>query len=64
MNLFEPKAYGVWDLGVVKLCVLSYGMVAGAYGSSWVKSHLWLFATVFVLTCARAAFFHWHVKTD
>ena len=48
MNLFKPKTYGVWDLGVVKLCVLSYGMVAGAYFSSWVKDHRWLFAVVFV----------------
>ena len=63
MNLFKPKTYGVFDLGVVKLCVLSYGMVAGAYFSVWVKAHLCLFAAMFVVTCARAAYFYWFAKT-
>ena len=63
MNLFKPKTYGMWDLGVVKLCVLSYGMVLGAYFASWVKGHLWLFAAVFVVTGARAAYFYLFAKT-
>ena len=61
--MFKPKTYGVWDLGVVKLCVLSYGMVAGAYLSAWVIAHLWFFAAVCVITCARAAYFYWHATT-
>jgi hypothetical protein len=64
MNLFKPKTYGVWDFGVVKLCVLGYGMVAGAYFSSWVKAHRWLFAVVFVVTCVRAVYFYWGIKKD
>jgi len=64
MNLFKSKTYGIFDLGVVKLCVLSYGMVAGAYLSSWVKAHLWLFAAVFVVTVVRAANFYWFAETD
>ena len=62
--MLKPKTYGLWDLGVVKLCVLSYGMVAGAYLSDWVKAHLWLFAAVFAVTCVRAAYYYWGVKTD
>ena len=64
MKFFKAKPYGIFDLGVVKLCVLSYGMVLGAYFSPWVKSHRCLFAAVFVVTCARAAYFYWGVKTD
>ena len=64
MNVFKSKFYGVWDLGVVKLCVLSYGMVLGAYLAPWVKSHLWFFAVLFVVTCVRASYFHWFTASN
>ena len=43
-------ALGVWDIGVLKIYCVLFGMIVGAYVSTFVREHVWWFvAAVLVL---------------
>ena len=48
MDLFEwaekrTAAMTIWDIGVLKVYCVLFGMIAGAYISLFVREHLWWF---------------------
>lgn len=45
----KTKALSVWDIGVLKIYCVLFGMIVGAYASSFVLEHVWIFAGVVVV---------------
>ena len=51
-NLFSSYTYTWWQMGVFKISLLSIGLIAGAYLSSFVLGAVWIFVGIAVLaTC-------------
>ena len=51
MNLIHwaeqrTKALNIWDIGALKIYCVLFGMVVGAYLSSFVRDHVWWFVGV------------------
>jgi uncharacterized membrane protein YfcA len=44
------KKLTFWDVGVLKLCLVVFGMVLGAYVANFVKQYVWWFVVVFAIT--------------
>jgi len=55
MKLFRTKIWYWWDSGILKLCCILLGMIAGAYLSDFVKGHVWTFAVVAVIAAIHPA---------
>lgn len=54
MSLFdwaERKIRGlhIWEFALVKLVLVLFGIIVGAYLALFVKQYLWWFVTVFVM---------------
>ncbi|MCP4897923.1 MAG: hypothetical protein GY906_13205 [bacterium] len=46
----RTKALSVWDIGVLKIYCVLFGMIVGAYASTLVRNHVWWFvAAVLIL---------------
>jgi putative Mn2+ efflux pump MntP len=45
----RTKALSIWDIGVVKTYCVLFGIIVGAYLSSFVKQHVWWFAGAVVV---------------
>jgi len=57
MSLFswietKIQKYSIWDFGVLKLCVVVFGIIIGAYISTFVKDNLGIFIAIFVVSYA------------
>lgn len=39
----QTKALSIWDIGVLKIYCVLFGMIVGAYLSSFVQHHVWWF---------------------
>ncbi|MDH4070462.1 MAG: hypothetical protein OEV30_08560 [Ignavibacteria bacterium] len=48
----KVQRLSIWDFGVFKICLISIGMVAGAWLSGFVLANMELFITVFLVTWA------------
>lgn len=48
-NLFRSYTYTWWQMGVFKISLLSIGLIAGAYLSSFVLGVVWLIVAVAAL---------------
>ena len=48
-NLFSSYTYTWWQMGVFKISLLSIGLIAGAYLSSFVLGAVWIFVGIAVL---------------
>jgi hypothetical protein len=62
MKLFKDKTYTVFELGVLKTCVMCVGLILGAYFSPYVKMFLWVIVPLGVVTYIRAMYFYWRDK--
>ena len=40
----RTKSLNIWDIGILKIYCVLFGMIVGAYVSSFVKDHFWWFA--------------------
>lgn len=52
MNFFNRKT--TWsniELGLMKICLISFGIVAGLYFFQSLKAYFWEFLGVFAITC-------------
>ena len=39
----RAKSLNLWDIGVLKIYCVLFGMIVGAYVSSFVRDHVWWF---------------------
>lgn len=45
-------ALGLWDIGVLKIYCVLFGVIVGAYAANFVRDHVWWFVLlVLVLGC-------------
>ena len=42
----RTRTMSIWDIGVLKICCVLFGMIVGAYVSTFVKGHVWWFVGV------------------
>lgn len=42
----RTEALNLWDIGILKIYCVLFGMIVGAYASSFVRDHVWWFAGV------------------
>lgn len=54
----RTEALNTWDIGILKIYCVLFGMIVGAYVSSFVRDHVWWFAGV-VLVLGGYLGFKW-----
>lgn len=54
----RTEALTVWDIGVLKIYCVLFGMIAGAYLSSFVRQEVWWFVAA-VLVLGGGLFYRW-----
>ncbi len=59
MRIFRNKTYTVFELGVLKTCVLCVGLMLGAYYPEHVKRFILPIAAIAAVTYLRAMYFYW-----
>jgi len=62
MKLFKDKTYTVFELGVLKVCVMCVGLIIGAHFAPYVKRYLWVFVVLGFVTYIRAMHYYWFTK--
>lgn len=50
MQIFKTWAFKWWEVGLIKLCLLSLGILLGLYFYGYLASLLWLWWVLFVVT--------------
>jgi hypothetical protein len=50
MELFKTWTFEWWEVGLIKVCLLSLGMLVGVYFYDFVMSLSWLWLVLFVAT--------------
>jgi len=50
MKIFKTWTFRWWEVGLVKLCLLSLGIILALYFQDYLISLLWLWWVIFVLT--------------
>jgi uncharacterized membrane protein YfcA len=54
----RTRALNIWDIGVLKIYCVLFGMIVGAYVSTFVRGHIWWFAAA-VLALGGWLGFRW-----
>jgi len=62
VKLFKDKTYTVFELGVLKTCVMCVGLILGAYFAPYIKKFLWILVPLGIITYIRAMYFYWRDK--
>jgi hypothetical protein len=55
MKLLRNKMWNWWDIGILKLCCIIYGLIAGAYFHEIVMPYIWIFLVAAVMLTIRPA---------
>ena len=55
MKLLITKIWNWWDIGLLKWCVLLYGILAGAYFHEYIMQYFWIILILAVLLTIRPA---------
>ncbi|MFH0873602.1 MAG: hypothetical protein V1846_02040 [Candidatus Komeilibacteria bacterium] len=50
MKLFSTRSFKWWEIGLIKVCLLSLGILLGLYFYGYLVGLLWLWWVLFVLT--------------
>lgn len=50
MKIFKTWTFKWWEVGLVKLCLLSLGILLGLYFYTYLVSLLWLWWVLFAVT--------------
>ena len=45
----KTKALGIWDIGILKIYCVLFGIIVGAYISGYVRQHVWWFVVPVVV---------------
>jgi len=56
MQIFKTWMFKWWEVGLIKLCLLSLGIILGVYFQSILINFLWLWWTLFVVTAVYFIF--------
>ena len=59
----RTRALTIWDIGVVKIYCVLFGMIVGAYLSSFVKQEVWWFVAA-VLILGGGLGYRWFTAED
>ena len=52
----RTRAMSIWDIGVLKIYCVLFGMIVGAYVSTFVKGHVWWFVGVVLVLGIRLGY--------
>ncbi len=44
------EKFNIWDIAIFKIYLASLGMIVGAYFSQFVKTNIWIFTSIAVLS--------------
>lgn len=47
MNIFKTRSFRWWEVGLLKLCLISLGILIGLYFYDYVAGLLWLWLVLF-----------------
>jgi len=50
MKIFKTRTFRWWEVGIIKLCLLSLGIILTIYFYDYLVGLLWLWWTLFVVT--------------
>ncbi|OGZ03317.1 MAG: hypothetical protein A2390_02935 [Candidatus Liptonbacteria bacterium RIFOXYB1_FULL_36_10] len=50
MKIFKTWTFQWWEMGLVKLCLISFGILLGLYFYGYLVGLLWLWWGLFVVT--------------
>lgn len=62
MGIFKTKVWAPLDIGLLKWSCILFGMIVGAYISSFVKDFLWLFILLTIVLAIRPIYCYWFKK--
>ena len=49
MRIFKTWTFRWWEIGLIKLCLISLGIILGIYFGKYLLGWLWLWWTLFVI---------------
>lgn len=50
MKIFKNWTFKFWEVGLIKICLISLGIILGLYFSSALIGLLWLWWVLFIVT--------------
>ena len=50
MQIFKTWTFKWWEIGLIKLCLISFGIIVGLYFRDYLLGLMWLWWTFFVIT--------------
>ena len=50
MNIFKSRVFKWWEGSLIKICLISLGILIGVYFYDYLAGLLWLWWTLFVVT--------------
>jgi hypothetical protein len=64
MKLFKTKEWTVLDIGLLKWSAIFFGMILGAFLSSFVKSNIRFFISLVVILAIKPVLSYWRKGFD
>jgi putative Mn2+ efflux pump MntP len=62
MGIFKTKTWSAVDIMLLKWSSVLFGMIIGAYVSSFVKQFLWLFIALVIVFGLKPLYSYWFKK--
>jgi len=59
MKLLRTKEWTVLDIGFLKWSAIFFGMILGAFLSSFVKNNIWFFISLVVILAIKPVLSYW-----
>ncbi|EKD47370.1 MAG: hypothetical protein ACD_66C00095G0002 [uncultured bacterium] len=50
MKIFRAWTFKWWEVGLIKVCLLSIGLILGIYFHQYLDGLMWLWWTIFIVT--------------
>lgn len=50
MRIFKSWTFTWWEIGFIKVCLISLGILVGIYFAAFVAGFTWLWWTLFIVT--------------
>lgn len=50
MKIFRDWTFKWWEVGLLKLCLVSFGIILGLYFYNYLVGLMWLWCTIFIIT--------------
>ena len=50
MQIFKTWSFPWWEIGLIKLCLLSLGIILALYFYNYLAGLLWLWWSIFIIT--------------